>query len=279
MNAAFEIHRPRGEALLLYDTPHSGRYYPPDFHLGAPLGQVRLGEDAYVDELLLPSVAEGAVLLSNVYPRCYVDVNRAVTDIDPQQLSEPWPTPLAPTEKSRRGLGLIRRNVVPGVEAQARPLTVAEVQRRIDGVYVPYHAALDGLVKELKQARGTVVHIDWHSMKSVGNAMTPDGAGARRPDFIVSDGDGTTADAELTRSIAEQLRAQGFSVAVNDPYKGGTIVKRLGAPAHGVHSVQIEINRRLYLEEQRVEKAAGFEGLALEIARFTRWLSGAAAGE
>src|SRR5438046_2771163 len=133
--APFEIHRPPAKALLLYDSPHSGRYYPPDFRMGAPLAEVRRGEDAYVDELLLPSVAEGAVLLANAYPRCYIDVNRAITDIDPAQLSEPWPSTLEPTEKSKRGLGLIRRFVLPGVEAQAGPLSVAEVQRRIDDVY------------------------------------------------------------------------------------------------------------------------------------------------
>jgi N-formylglutamate deformylase len=269
----FEVHRPAGDAVLLYDSPHSGRHYPPEFAMGAPMREMRRGEDAYVDELLLPSVAEGAVLLAGNYPRCFIDVNRAVTDLDQAQLSEPWPGTLQPTEKSQRGLGLIRRLVIPGVNAQRGPLTVVEVKRRIEGVYVPYHQALDDLVAEMLRDRGSVVHVDWHSMKSVGNAMTPDGPGARRPDFVVSDGRGTTADPALTTAIAAALTDQGYRVAINDPYQGGTIVKRIGNPAGGVHSVQIEISRALYLDEVRVEKTEGFGGLAESLRRFTRTMS------
>lgn len=272
MTPPFEIHRPRTPAVLLYDSPHSGRYYPPDFRLGAPLAEIRKGEDAYVDELLLPAVAEGAALLVNNYPRCYIDVNRAVTDIDPSQLGDVWPGALAPTEKSRRGLGLIRRYVTPGVEAQAAPLTAAEVQRRIETVYVPYHAALDALVAELRTA-APVLHIDWHSMKSVGNEMTPDGAGAKRADFVVSDGRGTTADADLTATIVDALRERGYSVTVNDPYTGGTIVKRIGDPDGGIHSIQVEINRRLYLDESTVTKTPGTEVLAESLRELTAHLT------
>src|SRR5213075_1378204 len=141
--------------------------------------------------------------------------------------------------------GLIRRFVAPGILSQARPLSVTEVQTRISRVYDPYHAALDRLVAEVRRQRGVVFHINWHSMKSVGNAMTPDGAGAVRPDFVVSDGRGTTASSEFTTAIVEVLSGQGYRVAVNDPYTGGTIVKRIGAPARGIHSVQVEINRAL----------------------------------
>ena len=235
--------------------------------------EMRRGEDAYVDELLLPSVEEGALLLTNEYPRCYIDVNRAITDIDRVQLSDAWPGTLQPTEKSRRGLGLIRRFVVPGIEAQAGPLTSAEVQRRIDEVYVPYHTALDLLVAEVRGEVGTTLHIDWHSMKSAGNAMTPDGPGAKRPDFIVSDGDGTTADPLITAEIVDQLRSRRYSVAVNDPYKGGTIVRRIGAPNRGIHSVQIEINRALYLDEANVQQTSGARRLAQELWNFTRDIS------
>jgi N-formylglutamate deformylase len=268
------IHRPKGQAFVLYDSPHSGRHYPAHFRMGAPIEEMRRGEDAYMDELLLPSVAEGAILLANTYPRCYIDVNRAESDIDQAQLSEPWPGELAPTDKSRRGLGLIRRLVVPGIEAQAGPLSPAEVQDRIGGVYRPYHLALDELVREMQADGKVVVHLDWHSMKSVGNAMTPDGPGAERPDFVVSDGEGTTADPSLTAVVVTALHVQGFTVAINDPYKGGTIVKRIGAPAKGVHSIQVEINRRLYLDESRVEKTRDFPGLATDLALFTHALVG-----
>ena len=111
-------------------------------------------------------------------------------------------------------------------------------------------------------ARDQVVHVNWHSMKSVGNAMTPDGEGAKRADFVVSDGRGHTAAPAVTAAVVDALRIIGFTVSVNDPYTGGTIVKRTGSPDRGVHSVQVEINRALYLDERAVEKSAGFDALA-----------------
>src|SRR5262249_49348059 len=118
------------------------------------------------------------------------------------------------------------------------------------------------LVGDTLAAFGSVWHVNWHSMKSVGNAMTPDGAGAKRADFVVSDRDGASAAPRLTELIVETLREFGYSVSVNNPYKGGTIVQRFGAPARGVSSLQVEINRALYLDEVAVEKAPGFGALA-----------------
>jgi N-formylglutamate amidohydrolase len=268
----FTIHRPSATSALLYDSPHSGRHYPSDFASKASRLELRRGEDAYVDELLSAAPALGAYLLVGNYPRCYIDVNRSESDIDAALLSEPWPEPLEPTDKSVRGLGLIRRYVVPGVEAQARPLTVSEVRSRIDRVYRPYHAALTALIDEIHASHGVVWHIDWHSMKSVGNEMTPDGPGARRPDFVVSDREGASASSDVTDVVVRGLAEMGYRVAVNDPYKGGTIVRRIGSPARGIHSVQVEINRALYLDEQLVEMTPAADQLAANLDRLTRIL-------
>jgi N-formylglutamate deformylase len=266
----FTILRPSGVPTLLFDSPHSGRSYPADFAVKCTRTELRRGEDAYVDELVAGAVRYGVCLLAATYPRCYIDLNRAESDIDAELLSEPWPLPLDPTDKTRRGLGLIRRYVEPGVEVNARRLTVAEVSRRIEQIYRPYHAALGALIEEIRAARGTVWHLNWHSMKSAGNAMTPDGAGARRPDFVVSDLEGRSADPALTRLVVDTLTGLGYRVAVNDPYRGGTIVQRFGAPAREVHSVQVEISRALYLNERVVEKTPGYgrlQGDLLELAR------------
>ncbi len=275
MTAAYEIHRAPALTPLLYDSPHSGRFYPLDFHGGAPRVELRRGEDAYVDELLAGTPALGATLLAATHPRCYIDVNRAESDIDAALLGEPWPAtlpPLAPTDKSARGLGLIRRYVTPGVEAQDRLLTVGDVQQRVGVVYQPYHSALHSLVDEIRATCGVVWHIDWHSMKSVGNAMTPDGAGAARADFVVSDRLGASAAPRVTNAVCDALRSYGYSVSVNDPYTGGTIVQRYGNPAAGVHSVQVEVNRRLYLNEAVVERNDGFTALAAKLDRLTQAL-------
>jgi N-formylglutamate deformylase len=270
MTEPFRLRLPResDRVPVVYDSPHSGRFYPPDFETTVPRTDLRRAEDAYVDELLEGALAYGVAILDATYPRSYIDLNRAATDIDPELLSEPWPTPLAPTEKSARGHGLIRRFVASGSPINARLLSPAEVQGRIDTVYTPYHVALDDLVERTRAKFGTVWHINWHSMKSRQNAMTPGGDVSRRVDAIVSDADGKTASQEVTRFVAYTLRGLGMRVAVNDPYKGGNIVRRIGAPAARVHSVQVELNRALYLEEHAVTKTTGFVALArlLEVA-------------
>lgn len=254
---------------MLYDSPHSGRFYPADWKTQATGPLLRQGEDAYVDELLAGTTASGAVVLTAVYPRCYIDVNREESDIDVELLSEPWPD-AAPTDKTARGLGLIRRYVTPGVEVNTHLLAVADVRQRIERIYRPYHAALQDLAAEIRHDRGKLLHIDWHSMKSVGNAMTPDGAGSVRPDFVVSDVNGSSAGARVTELVVSTLRGFGYRVSVNDPYTGGTIVRRVGNPARDAHSIQVEINRALYLDEQRIEKTPGFSVLATNIERFTK---------
>lgn len=266
-----------GYPALLYDSPHSGRFYPADFATAATGPALRRGEDAYVDELIEPAAALGAAVLTANYPRCYLDVNRAVDDLDAELLAEPWPGLLRPTDKSRRGLGLIRRFVTPGVVVHARPLTVAEVRRRIEVVYEPYHRRLREMIESIRRERGFVWLVDWHSMKSIGNAMTPDGEGARRPDFVVGDLDGRSADPALTDLLVQGLRGRGYSVALNDPYKGGTIVQRYGHPGDGVHVVQVEMSRALYLDEATVTKHDGFLPLQQHLMALTRDLVAAAA--
>jgi N-formylglutamate deformylase len=264
MTERFRLRLPResDRVPVVYDSPHSGRHYPSDFETSLSRTDLRRAEDAYVDQLLDGAPAYGIAVLDATYPRSYIDLNRAPTDIDPEMLSAAWPTPLAPSEKSARGLGLIRRYVVPGVEINCRKLSPADVQRRIDEIFIPYHDALDGLVEATLARFGMVWHINWHSMKSKGNAMTPDGDVTRRMDAIVSDADGQSASPEVTRFVAYTLRGLGMRVAVNEPYKGGTIIRRVGAPSRNVHSIQVELNRALYLDEQSVTKTTGFVALA-----------------
>jgi N-formylglutamate deformylase len=262
--APFLLKPPVVEALpLLFDSPHSGRHYPIDWVTPLSRLDLRMGEDAYVDELIGDAPMHGVTLIAAQFPRCYIDVNREVDDIDPELIAEPWPgpTPLHPTEKSRKGLGLIRRFVVPGKAIIERPLTVADVQSRIDRIYTPYHRALVEQRNLLRERFGFVWHVDWHSMKSRGNAMTPDGEGTMRPDMVVGDLDGKSADRRLVDIVVSHLQQRGYRVTVNDPYKGATIVRRYGDPARGCSTIQIEVNRALYLDEPRVEPTPGFAKL------------------
>ena len=272
MSSPVSIFRPTNLTSVVYDSPHSGRYYPPTWRTAATREQLRLGEDAFVADLLKTSVPLGAALLVDNYPRCYIDVNREMSDIDPELLSDKWQGSMEPTEKSRRGLGLIRRFVVPGVPVNADRLSSSEVMDRIHNVYRPYHDALSELIESVLRVNRKVWHVNWHSMKSAGNAMTPDGPNAVRSDFVVSDNHGTTSDSELVDLIVLTLRERGYSVSVNEPYAGGTIVRKFGNPAAGVHSVQVEINRRLYLDEASVELNDGFSVLRGDIEHLTRVL-------
>jgi N-formylglutamate deformylase len=244
-------HDPTGApAPLLLDSPHSGIIYPDGFQPIAPMELLRTGEDAFVHELFGEGPAKGAVLIEAHFPRVYIDPNRAATDIDPDLLSEAWPEPLKPTEKSRLGLGLIRRLAVPGVPVHGKRLTVAEVKARIDRFYRPYHDAVGGAYDELHGRFGKVWHINCHSMKSIGNAMATD-VGARRPDFVLGDRDGKTCDPAFMKLVHDVLAGLGYSVAINNPYKGLELIMRYSDPNAGRHALQIEINRGLYMDENQ----------------------------
>jgi len=252
------------EVPLVFDSPHSGTIYPEDFRFACPLDVLRTAEDTYVEELYGAASAHGATLLAALFPRSYLDVNREVADIDPDLLDGPWPGLLNPGEKTRLGLGLVRRLAKPGMPVYDRKLSVAEVQARIARCYEPYHAALQAACDRLHRKFGVVWHVDCHSMPSEGNAMSTD-PGAHRADFVLGDRDGTTCDPALTDFVGRVLRGRGYSVKVNDPYKGVELVRRHGRPAEGRHSLQIEVNRALYMDEKTLVKTAGFDRLKADI--------------
>lgn len=268
-----------GTSPLVFDSPHSWRAWPAG---GTPTAatpaQLDTSWDAWVDELWAEALAGAAPLLSARFHRAYIDANRARDDIDPALLAEPWPAPLAPAATSLRGMGLIRRDVLPGVPMYTQPLAAADVRARLDRWYDPYHACLDGLVAAAQRAFGLCVHIDCHSMKSVGNAMNED-CGAARPDLVVSDLDGAASDPRLRRWVVHTLRAAGYSVGINTPYRGGELVRRHGCPVAARHSLQIEIRRSLYMDEARVARHAGYGQLVRDLGRFARQLAAALDGE
>ncbi|VWC80854.1 MULTISPECIES: N-formylglutamate amidohydrolase [Burkholderia] len=245
---------------IVVDSPHSGIAYPPDFATVAPDDAIRTTWDAYIDELWAGTPARGGTLLGATFPRAYIDPNRAETDIDATLLAEPWPEPLSPQPYTQRGMGLIRRDALPGVPLYDRKLSLAEVRHRIDAYYLPYRRALAGIAEPLHAAHGALWHIDCHSMKSRGNAMNVD-AGELRPDVVVSDRRGTTADPAFTAWTAQWFVDAGYRVQVNDPYQGGDLLTALADPARQRHSIQIEFNRALYMDEAAFAKHAGFATL------------------
>lgn len=247
---------------LVFDSPHSGTVYPQDFDPIAERGLLRMAEDTHVHTLFSGAVDAGAVLLHALFPRAYADTNRAMDDLDPSQIDGEMPWPLRPSVKSRQGIGLCWTCVPPdGTPMYDRVLTAAEVQHRVATYHQPYQATLRNLLEASHARWGQVWHVDCHSMPHHASAMSPEPKGTTRADFVLGDRDGTACAPAFTAAIHEFLTARGVSVGINDPYKGMELVRANGNPASHRHSIQIEINRRLYMDEATREPNDGFAPL------------------
>ncbi len=266
MSSSFTLIEPTSPpSPLVVDSPHSGRDYPDDFDFECSLDILRQTEDSYVDELVTQgAVAAGAILITAQFPRSYIDANRAEDDIDPALLAAPWPTPLQPSERTLLGLGLVRRLCKSSVPVYRGPLPVAEVQRRITDYYRPYHDAVAQAVARRMTQFGECYLIDCHSMPGQGGERDM----TKRPDFVLGDRNGESSDPAFTSRVCNLLREMGYNVALNDPYKGMEIVRRYGQPQKGQHALQIEINRRLYMNERTLEKSFGFARLQKDMVEF-----------
>ena len=264
-----KVSKPRGPIVpVIFDSPHSGNEYADDFGTILPLNGLRVTEDAFVDRLYAAAPEKGAVLLAALFPRCYIDPNRSPVDLDPDLLDGPWPEPLEPSEKTLRlGSGLVWRTCYPDIPMYDRKLTVAEVRRRVDTFYKPYHAAVAGAIDAAHRQFSQAWHVNCHSMPSFSTAKSPEGPGKERPEFVLGDRDGTTASPEFTALVGETLSGFGYQVTINDPYKGAELVRAYSNPSAGRHSLQIEIKRALYMDETAIRPNAGFEALRVNITR------------
>ncbi|MBP2228113.1 N-formylglutamate amidohydrolase [Azospirillum agricola] len=259
---------------VLFDSPHSGSVYPRDFRFVCPLPVLRQAEDTHVEELFAAAPEHGATLLCALFPRTCIDVNRAADDIDPGQIDGVWPTPLRPTGRSAMGMGLIRSMLRPGQPLYDGKLPASVVAERIDRYYRPYHHQMRSVLDGLAERFGAVWHVNCHSMPST---LGPNASDPLAADFVIGDRDGTTSEPGFVRMLAESLRGFGHRVAINDPYKGVELIGRYGDPARGRHSVQLEINRRLYMNEETLERHEGFDRLKGEIGELVRRIAGHAA--
>ncbi|AEH86393.1 N-formylglutamate amidohydrolase [Mesorhizobium opportunistum] len=253
---------------FLFNSPHSGRYYPERFLAMARLDRnaIRRSEDCYVDELFGGAVALGAPMLAANFPRAYLDVNREPWELDPRMFAEPVPS-FCNIRSARvaGGLGTVPKLVGEGLDIYSGRLPLAEAVARIEAVYKPYHETLKRLLTRTHARFGFAVLIDCHSMP----ASIRVGDNGLRPDFIIGDRFGISATAALTETAIGLLCAMGYTVAHNKPYAGGFITEHYGRPARHLHALQIEVNRGLYMNERTFEKAAGFDALADDLTRFS----------
>jgi N-formylglutamate amidohydrolase len=274
LSPPFEVLRPALQtAPFVFCSPHSGRIYPSCLRAASRLDSrsLRKSEDCYVDQLFEMVAEFGAPLIAARFPRAYLDVNREPYELDPELFGRPLPN-YANSQSMRvaGGLGTIARIVADAEEIylpHRRP-TLADGLTRIELLYRPFHAALAALIRETQAAFGYAVLIDCHSMPSqaptVPNASNQNQAA--RPEIVLGDRFGASCDSKLTRLVREALTDVGLETQLNRPYAGGFITEHYGRPFKGVHALQIEINRALYLDETTLEQTAGFVELRAKLA-------------
>ena len=242
-----------GRTPLVLDSPHSGTAYPEDFRSVRDLATLRRAEDTHVEKLYAFAPDMGVAWIEAHFPRSYLDANRDLTELDTSLLDGPWDGPLSSDprvlSKVRLGKGLIWKLTAEGLPIYDRLLTVAEVRARIDRCWHPYHAAVAEAIDAAHARHGYSIHLNCHSMPAVAGSHATDFPGVAHADFVIGDRDGSTADPALSERVCAHLRARGYSVDYNHPYKGVELVRRNGRPAEHRHSIQVEVNRRLYMDE------------------------------
>ena len=251
-------------APLLFNSPHSGRVYPHEFLLASrlDLATLRRSEDSFVDELIAGVVGCGYPLVRAHFPRCFVDVNREPYELDPRMFDGRLPS-FANTRSMRvaGGLGTVARVVGDAQEIYDQRIPVEDALRRIEGLYKPYHRALRKLVTRVHRDFGTTVLVDCHSMPSTAGPKDE----RPRADIVIGDRYGTSCVGVVADTIEITLRELGYAVSRNKPYAGGFITEHYGNPAAGLHTVQLEINRGLYMDERRFERSKAFTTIARDL--------------
>lgn len=281
---------------LVLASPHSGRSYPEEFLALSQLDQMALrrSEDSFVDELFADAPQLGAPLLAALFPRAYVDPNREPFELDPGMFDGPLPAYANVTSpRVAAGLGTLAKVVADGERIYREPLPVAEAFERIQRFYRPYHAALGGLVEATRQRFGVCILLDCHSMPSVregagssladpsarpGRAQRPSpvAQGApvgrtrqktpQRSDIVLGDAHGRSCSPLMIATAERVLRERGYSVVRNVPYSGGFTTRHYGRPELGVHALQIEIDRALYMNEAEITRRPEMARVAADMA-------------
>lgn len=254
-----------GTTPLVLDSPHSGTAYPDDFAHVCDLATLRRAEDTHVEKLYSFAPGMGVAWVEAHFPRSYLDANRDLSEVDVDMLDAPWPGPVATDpavlSKVRLGKGLIWRCTDEGLPLYNRKLSVAELEGRIARCWQPYHAAVAQAIDAAHARHGYSLHINCHSMPAVAASHATDFPGLVHADFVVGNRDASTSSEPLALLVCEHLRALGYSVEYNHPYKGVELVRRYGRPAEHRHSLQLEVNRKLYMDEATLEMTDGFAPL------------------
>ena len=255
---------------LIIDSPHSGTEYPLDFNHQADFAQLRQAEDSYVDELYKHVSSIGGVFLDAKFPRSYIDPNRSENDFILEDLHEKnnnaCEIKFKPTIKSQLGIGLVWLKVPPNGELMYKDkITLKQLMHRVNTYHRPYHKILKNILDNTYKKFGNFYHVNAHSMQNQATAMSDQLQGTKRPDFVIGDREGTSCKRRFTDLIVDFLKSLNYSVDVNYPYKGMELVRAYSDPLQNKNSVQIEVNRKLYMNEETREKIDNFKILKQDL--------------
>jgi len=247
------IHPSRGSLPVLLSVPHSGRDYDPEVLNNAAQGRISLEalEDPLVDRLVWRAIAAGVGAVVQPVPRAVIDCNRDEEEVDPAAIAGISPAPVG--ARARHGLGLIASRTHRHGPLWRRPIDRAELTLRIECIHRPYHQALSSCLDSLVAVQGEAILLDCHSMPS-----RPKG----QANVVIGDRHGASSAPWISAEAARIVRTAGFTAALNDPYAGGAIVGRHGSPQDGVHALQLEIDRSLYLDRDARTAGPGFDRVA-----------------
>ena len=255
---------------LIIDSPHSGTEYPLDFNHQADFAQLRQAEDSYVDELYKHVSSIGGVFLDAKFPRSYIDPNRSENDFILEDLHEKnnsaCEIKFKPTIKSQLGIGLVWLKIPPNGEPMYRDkITLKQLMHRVNTYHRPYHKILKNILDNTYKKFGNFYHVNAHSMQNQATAMSDQSQGTKRPDFVIGDREGTSCKRRFTDLIVDFLKSLNYSVDVNYPYKGMELIRAYSDPLQNKNSVQIEVNRKLYMNEETREKIDNFKILKQDL--------------
>ncbi|MEO7240915.1 MAG: N-formylglutamate amidohydrolase [Sphingomicrobium sp.] len=252
-SGAPSIRPPRGALPVLLSVPHSGRDYPAWLVALAAGGEAALTtlEDRLVDRLAWRAIAAGVGAVVATAPRALVDCNRAEDEVDPAVVLGPRRGRIS--ARARGGLGIVPGRTLQHGALWRRPIGRDELEQRLSAAHRPYHCALEAQLAALVARFGGAILLDCHSMPPPARSVPP---------IVLGDRHGHSAAPWVSAEALRLVRAAGFEAGRNEPFAGGHIVERHGRPAHGIHAIQLELDRRLYLDASLREAGPGFDCLA-----------------
>jgi N-formylglutamate amidohydrolase len=247
------VHEPRGDLPVLLSVPHSGRDYPRWLVEMAAGGEASLAslEDPLVDRLVWRALKRGCGAVIAQAPRAAIDCNRAEDEVDPSVIEGARRGRVS--ARARGGLGIVPARTPQHGYLWRRAISPKQLEARLDQAHRPYHAAVEEQIALLLDRFGVALLIDCHS-------MPPPPAGI--PPVVFGDCRGKTADSWISEAALDTARRSGLEAGLNDPFAGGHVIERHARPVRGVHALQLEIDRRCYLDDALREPGPGFDKAA-----------------